>query len=75
MTEELQTYIEENLGMFELIENEDEKIFIFELKINDIDFDSIQETYKKHFKGSLDQFFFKIIFQKNQSLPELLDAL
>lgn len=42
ITEELQNFIEENLGMCELIENGDDKIFIFELKINDIDFESIQ---------------------------------
>ena len=42
VTLEVQNFIEENLGMCELIENGDEKIFIFELKINDIDFDNIQ---------------------------------
>ena len=41
ITEELQNYIEENLGMFELIEDENEKIFVFELKINDIDLEAI----------------------------------
>lgn len=31
--------------MYELIENENEKIFVFELKINDIDMDSIKEVF------------------------------
>lgn len=42
ISEELQSYIEENLGMYELLEDENEKIMVFELKINDIDFQSIQ---------------------------------
>lgn len=37
VSSDLQAYIEEYLGMYELIEDEKEKIFVFELKINDID--------------------------------------
>ena len=41
LPEQVAHYIEENLGEFELIDNENEKIFIFELKIKDIDFAGI----------------------------------
>lgn len=61
--------------MFELIENGDEKILVFELKINDIAIDQIKNAYKTHFEGKLDQFYFEVLFQKNQNLEELLASM
>lgn len=68
----LKNYIESNLGNFELIENEEEKIFIFELKINEIDFESIQEAYENYFSKNMSNFLFEMKYEKSQNLLELL---
>lgn len=75
MTEEVQNYIEENLGMFELIEEDDKKIFVFELKINDIDMDNIQRVYKDYFDGKLNNFYVELLFEKNQTLDEMFQNM
>ena len=41
MPDNVSEFIEETLGEFELVDNENEKILIFELKIKDIDFAGI----------------------------------
>ena len=73
--ESLKNYIQTNLGNFELIENEDEKIFIFELKINEIDFVSIQEAYESYFSKNLSNFLLEFKYENSQNLQELLAQL
>lgn len=65
VSDELQAYIEENLGMYELIEDGLEKILVFELKINDIDNESIKETYKAYFSENVEEFYCDFVFEKN----------
>lgn len=68
MPDNVSEFIEESLGEFELVDNENEKILIFELKIKDIDFAGIQKIYSDFFEKNLENFFATLSVKKNQNL-------
>ena len=73
--QEVKDYITTTLGTFDLVENGNEKTFSFELKIKDIDTESIKTAYKAHFEKQSEKFDFKVRYQKSQSLSELAEQL
>lgn len=73
--QEVRDYISTTLGTFDLVENGNEKTFIFELKIKDIDTESILNAYKTHFEKHTEKFAFNVRYQKSQSLDELAEQL
>ncbi len=75
MPSDVKQYIEENLGMFELIEEGDDKILIFELKINEIDFSGIHNAFTEYFEKNLEKFYFDLKYEMSQDLDSLFEQL
>jgi hypothetical protein len=47
--ESVKDYVANNLGIFDIVENDTEKVFVFELKINDINFELIRNVFETYF--------------------------
>ena len=75
ITDGVKNFIKENLGTFEFSEHEKEKTFVFELKINDINFSAIREAFETHFAKSSAAFAVKLSYEKSQPLDAFADDL
>lgn len=73
--EEVKDYINNNLGVFSLSENGNEKILTFELKINDINLELIRFVFEKYFAPEASNANFSLTYSRTQNpmswIPEL----
>lgn len=74
---EVEEYIVNNLGTFELNESPDgvSKTLSFELKINDIDSEKIIRTYEDFFSKRLSEALFEVNYEKSGSIEEFFSDL
>lgn len=74
---EVEEYINNNLGTFELAETPDSplKTLSFELKINDIDSEKILRTFDDFFSKRLAEAYLDVHFEKSGTLEEMLADL
>ena len=66
--QDVKTYIQENLGVFEFSENESEKSFLFELQINDINTDAVRAIFETHFAQNIQNFALSFDYEKSEDL-------
>lgn len=74
---EVEEYIVNNLGTFELNESPDgaSKTLSFELKINDIDSDKITKTYEDFFTKRLSEALFEVNYEKSGTIDDFFSDL
>ena len=73
--EEVKEYITNTLGTFDLIENDGEKTFIFELKIKDINIEEIRKMYSEFIENKAEDFDVVCEYKMSQSFDALFEQL
>ena len=73
--DEVKDFVTNTLGTFDLVENEDEKTFIFELKIKDINIDEIKNMYSDYIENKAEDFGIVCEYTMSQNFDSLFEQL